>query len=117
MKRWILIALAAVALVAGCKNGGDSFFADVNSYWKDVRRAGTESSRQYIQSQISIMDALMTEYLSIGTKSLETEDQALINQYASQQVYLVARMRRVAGNIPQSAVSSELVDLVGRRGR
>lgn len=115
MKRiWLVLVIILLfgAALSSCKNGEESVFADVTSYWKDVERAGTESSRQYVTSQISLLDAAMSEYMALGTKIVETEDSTLVNQYEAQQLYLVVRMRRVAQNIPAGAVPQEVLRLI-----
>lgn len=115
MKRvWLVLMIVLLfgVVLSSCKNGEESVFADVTSYWKDVERAGTESSRQYVTSQISLLDAAMSEYMALGTKIVETEDSTLINQYRSQQLYLVARMRRVAQNIPAGTVPQEVLRVI-----
>ena len=97
MKYGLLIFVIMLGLV-GCSDGSNSFFASVNRYWRDVDRAGTESSRQYVYSQISIMDAIYNEYL-------------VVNEEA-QRTYLAARMRRIASTIPTEEVPSYIIEVI-----
>ena len=113
MKRLCLLVVT-VAVLSGCTDGSGSWFASIRRYWRDVDRAGTEHSRQYITSQISLMEAQMAEYMQLETKKIEATDTAVVRQYEAQQQYMLARMRRTALNIPESEIPPQIYRVIRR---
>ncbi len=96
-----LIILIIITVFSSCNNGESSVFANVTTFWKDVDRAGTEHSRQYVYSQTSILYSLYEEYIDP-------------NMTEAQKTYLVARMRRIANEIPESEVPLEVLKVILR---
>ena len=111
--KWGLLALVVIGLL---------YFAGLSLgiLKMDIERENVQHSRQYVETKISLLEKLHTDWLRLDAEiielTIEEGNESIISAKTAQQKYIVVQMRTEVRRIPDSEVPATIRSfLSGRR--